>query len=153
MGPPSFFRRKKEVEEKGKKKKKTPESAEKSLLEELCKGDTELLSALNHTVLLDPARLHDEGIDVYIEKAQEFEKNKDLLRARINYQAAGEIALYEGKLAQVQKFFKKCVELESDPEYKKVFAYYSKKENAEKALRIAQEYYTRTVKSMERMEA
>jgi len=142
MGPPSFFRRKKE--------EKTPKSTEKSLLEELCRGDTELFSVLSHTILLNPPRLSKEGIDIYIEKAQEFEKKKDFLRARINYQVAGEIALYEGKLTQVQKFFKKCAELESNPEYKKVFAYYSKKANAEKALKFAQEYYTRTVKPMEK---
>lgn len=141
MTPLSFFRKKKE--------KKTSEPRGKSLLEELCKGDAELLSALNHTVLLDPSRLQEEGIDVFIDRAQEFEKNKDLLRARINYQAAGEIALYEGKLAQAQKFFKKCAELEADPEYKKVFKYYSKKANAEKALKVAQEYYAQIVKSQD----
>ena len=150
MGPLGFFRRRKEAE---KKEEKTPESTEKSLLQELCKGDTELFSVLNHTVLLNPSRLSEEGIDSYIEKAQEFEKKKDFLRARIHYQVAGELALYEGKLTQVQKFFKKCAELESNPEYKKVFEYYSKKANAEKALKLAQEYYTRTVKPMERTEA
>ena len=143
MGPPSFFRRKKKAE---KKEEKTPKSTEKSLLEELCRGDNELLSALSHTVLLDPRRLQEEGVDSYVEKAQEFEEKKDFLRARVNYQAAGEVALYEGKLAQVQKFFKKCAELESNPEYKQVFTYYSKKANAEKALKTAQEYYARTLK-------
>lgn len=143
MGPPSFFRRKKKAE---KKEEKTPKSTEKSLLEELCKGDNELLSALSRTVLLDPRRLQKEGVDSYVEKAQEFEEKKDFLRARIDYQAAGEVALYEGKLAQVQKFFKKCAELESNPEYKQVFTYYSKKANAEKALKTAQEYYARTLK-------
>ncbi len=150
MGPPGFFRRKKETE---KKEEKTSESTEKSLLEELCRGDTELFSVLNHTVLLDPSRLSDEGIDSYIEKAQEFEKKKDFLRARINYQVAGELAQYERKLTQVQKFFKKCAELESNPEYKKVFAYYSKKANAEKAINFAQEYYTRTAKPIEKTKA
>ncbi len=145
MGPIGFFRRKKKAE---KKEKKTTESTEKSLLEELCKGDTELYYAISHTVLLDPSRLHEEGISSHIEKAQELEKKKEFLRARINYQTAGEIALYEGKLAQAQKFFKKCAELESNPGYKKVFAYYSKKANADKALKIAQEYYTRTVEPM-----
>ena len=116
------------------------------MLEELCRGDNELLSALSRTVLLDPRRLQEEGVDSYVEKAQEFEEKKDFLRARVNYQAAGEVALYEGKLAQVQKFFKKCAELESNPEYKQVFTYYSKKANAEKALKTAQEYYARTLK-------
>jgi len=119
------------------------------LLEELCKGDVELLYALNHTVLLDPQRLCEEGIDSYVEKAKEFEKKKNLLRARINYQAAAEIALYKGKLAQTQKFFKKCEELESNPEYKKIFGYFSNNRNAEKALRIAREYYTKRSKPTE----
>ncbi len=143
MGPLGFFRRKKEE----KKEEEKPESTEKSLLEELCKGDTELFSVLSHTVLLNPSRLSGERIESYIEKAQESEKKKDFLRARINYQTAGEIALYEGKLKQVQNFFKKCEELESNPEYKKIFTYYSKKASAEKALKIAQEYYTQTVKA------
>lgn len=148
MTPLGFFRRKKEAEKKEEKKPTI-----KSLLEELCKGDSELLSVLSHTVLLDPERLHEEGLDSYIEQAEEFEKKKDLLRARVNYQAAGEIALYEGKLAQVQKFFKKCAELETNPEYKKIFAYFSKKANAEKALKTAQEYYSQTAKPMQKMEA
>jgi hypothetical protein len=149
MGLLDLFRRKKKAAEE----EKTPGSIKKSLLEELCQGDTELFSALSHTVLLNPSRLSKEGIDSLIKKAQEFEKKDDLLRARINYQAAGEIALYEGKLAQVQKFFKKCAQLESNSEYKKVFAFYSKKANAEKALKIAQEYYAQTAKSPERKEA
>ena len=145
MGSPSFFRRKKEAKKKEEKKEhNVPKSAGKSLLEELCRGDNELLSALSYTVLLDPRRLQEEGVDSYVEKAKEFEEKKDFLRARVNYQAAGEIALYEGKLTQTQKFFKKCAGLESNPEYKKVFAYYSKKANAEKAIKIAQEYYART---------
>ncbi len=150
MGLLDRFRRKKESEVK--ERKKTSESVGKSILEELCRGDDELLFALTHTVLIDPERLYGEGIDFYIEKAEEFEKEKDFLRARINYQAAGEIALYKGDLAQVQKFFKKCAEMESNPEYKKIFEYYSKKTNAEKAVKVAREYYRRT-ESPEKIEA
>lgn len=151
MGLLDLFRRKKKSEVK--EKKKTSESTEKSILEELCKGDTELLFALTRTVLLNPERLYGEGIDFYIEKAQNFEKEKDFLRTRINYQAAGEIALYKGNLTQVQKFFKKCAELESSPVYKKVFEYYSKKADAEKAVKVAKEYYRRTTESPEKIEA
>lgn len=155
MAPLGFFRRKKKTEkrETEKKKEKTSKSTEKSLLEELCEGDTELLSVLSHTVLLNPTKLSEEEKSSYTEKAQEFEEKKDFLRARINYQAAGEIALYEGKLKEVQKFFRKSAELESNPEYKKIFAYYSKKANAEKALKIAQEYYARTLKPVGETEA
>ncbi|UCB60525.1 MAG: hypothetical protein JSW72_00180, partial [Candidatus Bathyarchaeota archaeon] len=129
-----------------KREEKKAKSTGLSLLERLCRDDTELLTVLNHSVLIDPARLREEGIDSYLKKAEGFEKRKDLPRARVNYQAAGELALYEGKLKQAQKFFKKCEELESNPEYKKIFSYYSKKGNAEKALETAQEYYSQTAK-------
>jgi hypothetical protein len=150
MTPLGIFGKKKKVEKKEEKKGKTPKSSERSLLEELCGGDAELLSTLTHTILIDPSKLYEEGIDSFIGKAQDFEKQKEFLRARINYQAAGELALYEGKLAQVQKLFTKCSELESNVEYKKVFAYYSKKTNAEKALKVAQEYYAQIAKPMEK---
>lgn len=151
MTPLGFFRKKKEPEKKREEKK--AKSTELSLLERLCGDDTELLTVLSHTVLIDPGRLRVEGMDFYIGKAEGFEKGKDLLRARINYQAAGELALYEGKLKQAQKFFKKCEELESNPEYKKIFAYFSKKVDAEKALKAAQEYYSQTAKPSGKMEA
>jgi tetratricopeptide (TPR) repeat protein len=144
MGPFGLFGRKKEVEKEEKKASKAPES---SLLEVLCKGDTELLNALSHTLLLDPIKLSEEGIDFHVKEAQEFEKKKDFLRARIHFQVAGELALYEGKLEQARMFFGKCAELESDPEYKRVFEYYLKKANAEKAMKIAKEYYAQTMKS------
>jgi len=144
MGLLDRFRGKKEVEET---EEKPLESFEKSLLEELCGDDTKLLHALSHTVLLDPKRLLEEGIESHVKQAEELEEKKDLLRARIHYHAAGEIALYEGKLEQAREFFKKCAELESNPEYKKVFSYYSRKPNAEKALKVAQEYYAQTMKS------
>jgi hypothetical protein len=147
MGLLDFFRRKKEIETK---EEKTSKPTEKPLLEELCKGDTKLFHALSRTVLLNPQRLLKEGMDHHIKEAEKFEKKKDFLRARIHFQAAAEIALYEGNLEQVQKFFKKCAELEPNPEYKKVFTYYSRKANAEKALKIAQEYYAQTMKPLER---
>ncbi len=42
--------------------------------------------------------------------------------------------------------------MESNPEYKKIFEYYSKKTNAEKAVKVAREYYRRT-ESPEKIEA
>jgi len=131
--------RKKEKEEK-------KEPTKKTLLEELCGGDSELYQVLSRTVLLNPEMTLTEGINSYVEKAQEYEKSGDYVRARAAYQAAGEIYLYEGKLAQTQKFFKKAAEV--DPNYvnKNVFEYYSKKENAERALTVAREFYAKTGK-------
>jgi len=143
MGLLGLFRRKKVKGEE----KEASTSSESSLLEKLCGSDVELLNALSRTLLLDPERLSDQGIDFYVKEAEEFEKKNDPLRARIHFQVAGELALYEGKLEQARKFFKKCAELESDSEYKRVFNYYSRKANAEKALKIAQEYYAQMAKT------
>jgi len=144
MGFLGLFKRKKEIREE---EKEASASSEISLLEKLCGSDVELLNALSRTLLLNPERLSDKGIDFYVKEAEGFEKKNDPLRARIHFQAAGELALYEGKLDQARKFFKKCAELESDPEYKRVFNYFSRKANAEKALKIAQEYYAQAAKT------
>jgi len=135
-----FRRRKKETEEIAEKKVE-----EKTLLEELCKGDNQLLRAMSRTLLLNLEMTKKAGeVDARIESAQEFEKKQDFLKARIEYQVAGELALYEGNTAQVQKFFKKAAEV--DPTYpnKDAFEFLAKKENAEKAVAIAKEYYART---------
>jgi len=143
MTPLGIFKgRKKETERKVEKKIK-----EKTLLEELCKGDNELYSALSRTLLLNPETTKKTGeMDARVEKAQEYEKNKDYLRARIAYQVAGELALFEGKAAQVQKLFKKAAEI--DPSYpnRSFFEFLAKKENVEKAIAVAQEYYERMAK-------
>jgi len=146
MTPLGIFKgRKKETGEKA--EKKVEKKTEKTVLEELCKGDNELYNALSRTLLLNPETTKKSGdMDARVEKAQEYEKNKDYLRARIEYQVAGELALLEGKTAQVQKLFKKAAE--TDPAYpnRNIFEFLAKKENAEKAIAVAQEYYTRTAK-------
>lgn len=130
------------------KKKKTIEAErkQKTLLEELCKNDKELYDALNRTLLLNPDQSLTEGLQFNLDKAQEYEKNKDSTKARIAYQAAGEISLYEGKLAQTQKFFKKAAEVDPGYAHRSIFEFFNKKDNAERALAVAQEYYAKTKK-------
>jgi len=144
MAPLGIFRRrKKETEEKVEEKVK-----EKTLLEDLCKGDTELYNALSRTLLLNPEMTKGAAeIDARIEKAEEHEKNKDFVKARIEYQVAGELALFEGKKEQVLKLFKKA--FEADPNYsnRDIFEYLAKKENVEKAIAVAKEFYVGTAKS------
>jgi len=139
MSSLGFFRRRK-VEERLEKKAK-PE--EKTLLEQLCGEDSELYEALSRTILLNPDQVLQEGIDSYVQKATEFEEKGSPLKARIHYQVAGQIALYEGKTDQAQKFFRKCAETETSPEMKKVFEFYTKKKNLDKAVKVAKEYYAR----------
>lgn len=140
MAPFGIFKRKKKVKE-------AEETAEKRLLDELCKGDVELRDVLSRTLLINP-RMSEEagGIDSHAKRAQEHEKKQEPVRARIEYQLAGELALYEGKLAQIQKYFKKATEVDPNYPQKNVFEFFVKKENAEKALAVAQEYYARTAK-------
>jgi len=143
MTPLGLFRRK----EKGAtEKKKAAEPEEKTLLDQLCGDDKNLQEALSRTLLLNPETTTKEGIDSYATKAQEHEAAQKPTNARIAYQVAGEIALYEGKLTQIQKFFKKAAEVDPECPYRNVFEYLSKKENAERALEVAQEFYTKTGK-------
>ena len=144
MAPLGIFRRKKKEE------KEEAQPTQKTLLEELCGGDSELYKVLSRTILLNPEMTAKDGINSYAEKAQQHEKTGDYAEARVAYQLAGEISLYEGKLTQTQKFFKKAAEV--DPNYvnRKVFEYYSKKENAERALAVAKEYYRKTGKGAEK---
>jgi len=141
-----FKRRKEETEERVEKKVE-----EKTLLEELCKGNNELYNVLSRTLLLNPEMTKQAGeIDARVERAQEYEKNKDYVKARIEYQVAGELALLEGKMAQVQKLFKKAAEIDPTYSNRNIFEYFAKKENAEKAIVVAQEYYRHMVKPAQR---
>lgn len=138
---PTLFRKKETTE------KPTPTSPEKkTLLQELCGDNKELHDALNRTLLLNPETTAKEGIDHYARQAEEYEANQKLRNARIAYQIAGEIALHEGRLQQVQKFFKKAAEVQPNYQFKRAFEYFNKEENAEKAIAIAQEYYSKTAK-------
>lgn len=143
MTPLGLFR-KKEKETKEKLASSLPK--EETLLDQLCGGNKELHAVMSRTLLLNPETTVKQGIDFHAQKAQEFEGDHKPRNARIEYQIAGEIALYEGKLQQVQKLFKKAAEAEPEYEFKTAFEYLSKKENAERAITIAQEFYTKTGK-------
>jgi hypothetical protein len=144
MTPLGIFK-KKETKKTG-EAKTTP--SKDTLLTELCKGDNELYDALSRTLLLNVESTKSSGgIDARVEKAQEYEKTKDFVRARVEYQVAGELALYEGKVANVQKFFKKAAEVDPSSSFKNIFEYLAKKENAEKAVAVAKEYYSRSAKT------
>jgi len=149
MSPFGIFKKKKaKIEEIA--EKKVEKKTQKTLLEELCKGDNELYNALSRNLLLNlEATKIDGEIDTRTEKAQEYERSKDFLKARIEYQVAGQLALHEGQAAQVQKFFKKAAEV--DPTYpgKGFFEFFAKKENAEKAITVAREYYARSTNPIE----
>ncbi len=150
MTPFGLFRKKqKDTPEKKKETPKTKKPTQKTLLDELSGGNTELYEALSRTLLLNPETLVKDGADFYANKAQEHEEAQNPRDARIAYQVAGEIAMYEGKMAQVQKFFKKAAEVDPECPYKDAFEYLSKKENAERAIAVAKEFYKKMGKRTE----
>lgn len=133
---------------KKEKAKKTEVQTQQSLLEKLCEGNKELYSVMTRTLLLDAEKTKRQGdMDVRAARAQEYEKNKDNVRASVEYQTAGELALYEGKTALAQKFFKKAAEVDPAHAHRDIFEFFAKKENAEKAVAVAREYYAQTVKT------
>ena len=95
MTPLGIFGKKEKV--KDKEKAKAPkEQAQQSLLEKLCEGNQELYRVMSRTLLLDAENTKRQGdMDARIITAQEYEKNKDNVRARAEYRAAGELALHE----------------------------------------------------------
>jgi hypothetical protein len=150
MTPFGLFRKKeKDTAEKKKETAKAKQPTQKTLLDELSGGDRELHEALSRTLLLNPETVVKDGADFYVNKAQEHEEAQNFRNARIAYQVAGEIALHEGKMVQMQKFFKKAAEVDPECPYREVFEYLSKKENAERALALAKEFYTKMRKRTE----
>ena len=143
MAPLGFFRKKEKPAETKKDSHVTSKTEPKTLLDELCGNNKELHEALSRALLLNPETIVKEGIEPHIEKAEEYEKAQKTTNARIEYQVAGQIALHDGKLPQAQKLFKKAAEIEPNSLYVKAFEYLSKKENAEKAIAVAREFYAK----------
>ncbi len=108
--------------------------------------DQKLCDSVNFTVSPDPSVLAKSGVSYYVELAEKYEKgtNKNPLIAGANYWNAGRVAIYEGNLEQAREYFLKYAELNPDSPFVKHFEYYSDKKNAEKAMRVAQEYYKKT---------
>jgi len=144
MSPLGLFRKK--AGEKKKEAHVAPQAEPETLLDELCGGNKELHEALSRTLLLNPETTVKEGIDFHVAKAEEYEKAEKATNARIEYQVAGQVALHDGKLPQAQKFFKKALEVEPNSPYKKAFEYFAKKENAERAVTAAREFYAKAGK-------
>jgi len=120
-----------------KKEEKVVTEVKKTELEELCGDDKETYEALLSTMFLDPREIR-TSIGEAEEKAKEFENSGDRLKAVTQYQIAGRLAISEGDVEKVKKFFGKCQELsETDWPILKI---------PEKAVAKAQEYYKKYLK-------
>jgi hypothetical protein len=127
------FRRKK-------KEQKIKVESEKSLteLEQICGDDQETYEALSNAMFLDPRRI-DVSMSTAAKEAKKLEKATDLLRARVWYEIAGGLAIYEGDVKKVIEYFGKSEKI-SETKYPIL-------KNPKKAVAKAQEYYKTYLKT------
>ena len=134
MGLLDRFKRKK-------KEQKIQVKSEKSVteLKQICGGDQETYEALSNAMFLDPRKI-DVSMSTAAEGAKKLEKGKDLVRARMWYEIAGGLAIYEGDAEKVIEYFGRCEKI--SPEIK-----YPILKNPKKAVAKAQEYYKKYLKA------
>jgi hypothetical protein len=110
---------------------------EVSELEQICEGDKETYEALLQTMFLDPRKI-DAPIKDAADNAKKFEKEKNPARARIWYDIAGGLAIYQGNAKKVTEYFGESQRISK--------MQYPILKNTEKAVTKAQEYYKKYLK-------
>jgi hypothetical protein len=123
------------------KKKKTDVETTKTIseLEQLCGDDKETYEALLNTMFLDPRKVG-TSMKEAADNAKKFEKAKDFVKARMWYEIAGGLAIYEGNVKKVVEFFSEIEKISPDTKYTIL-------KNPEKAVAKAQEYYKQYLES------
>lgn len=117
----------------GKKEEKKEETAKKPTpLEELCGNDKETYEALYQVMFLDPRKI-ETSMKEATDSAKKSEKEKNFAAARMWYEVAGGLAIYEGNVKKVIECYGKAEKITGQP--------YSILKNPEKAVAKAQEYY------------
>ena len=136
----SFRKKKSEVKEN---KIKNKGKKEPTPLERLCGEDKALYEDLSWSMFLDP---RDKGTYVEaIKEAERLESEGKTTLARIKYQVAASLALYEGNIEGVRIAYTKLSSL-SARKYDAILA------NPEKAIKIAQKYYQTELKPLKEKE-
>ncbi len=121
---------------KGKEKEKKAiiqAVSQKSELEKFCGNDKETYEALFNTMLLDP-RKTGTSMKEAAENAKKSEKAKDFVRAKVWYEIAGGLAIYEGDVEKVVEFFSAAEKISPSSKYTIL-------KIPEKAVAKAREYY------------
>jgi len=123
-----------------KKEQKIEVESEKSLteLKEVCGGDQETYEVLSNTMFLDPRKIN-VPTNAAVKEAKKLEKAKDLVRARMWYEIAGGLAIYEGDVKKVIEYFGKCEKISPEISYPIL-------KDPKKAVAKAQEYYEKYLK-------
>jgi hypothetical protein len=120
------------------KMEKATEKPKLTDLQEVCGDDKQVYEALFETMYLDPRKIR-MTIDQAVEKAKEFEKEKNAHRARVYYDIAGGLAIYEGNVTKVKQLFSKSAKLNPDYPYPILTV-------PEKAVDKAREFYEKHLK-------
>jgi hypothetical protein len=118
-----------------KKGKKTETESTKPMttLDQICGDDKETCEALSNVMFLDPRKIETSMKDA-AENAKKFEKAKNFVRARVSYEIAGGLAIYEGDVKKVVEFFSAAEDISPGTKYAIL-------KNPQKAVAKAQEYY------------
>jgi hypothetical protein len=116
------------------RKKKDVKTSEPKMsdLEQLCGGDKETYNALSPVLFLDPRKIAVPAKQA-ADSAKKSEKEKDLVSARMWYEIAGGLAIYEGNVEKVVEYYEGAQRVTGQK--------YLILENPEKAVAKAQEYY------------
>jgi len=117
---------------------KSTEKPKLTDLQEVCGDDKEVYEALFETMYLDPRKIR-MTIDQAVERAKDFEKEKNVHRARVFYDIAGGLAIYEGNAAKVKQLFSKSAKLNPDYPYPILTV-------PDKAVAKAKEFYDKYLK-------
>lgn len=119
---------------RGKKKSKTGTVGVKKLtaLEQICGSDKEAYEALFPVMFLDPRKV-DVTMKQAVDNAKRAEKEKDIPRARMGYEVAGGLAIYEGNAKKVVEYYGEAARVTGEK--------YLILNNTDKAVAKAQEYY------------
>ena len=100
-------------------------------LEQTCGTDKETCQALAY-MFLDPRKI-DVSMEEAFDNAKKAEKEKDLTSARMWYEVAGGLAIYEGDTEKVAEYYGDAERVTGEK--------YLIVDNSDKAVAKAQEYY------------
>jgi hypothetical protein len=119
--------------EKGKEKSKASAVTTTNLttLEQICGTDKDTYQALSY-MFLDPRKIDVSTKDA-LDKAKKAEKEKDLTSARMWYEVAGGLAIYEDDTEKVAEYYGDAERITGEK--------YLIVNNPDKAVAKAQEYY------------
>ena len=128
----------KRSEKRKEKNKLSPVTATKvTTLAQLCASDLETYQALSH-MFLDPRKI-DVSTKQAADKAKKAEKEKDFISAKMWYEVAGGLAIYEADVKKVVEYYGGAERVSGKK--------YLILKNPEKAVSKAQEYYKQSLQS------